>query len=77
MTFCERKFIMLDYTMPICFIVPKHKDMAVHGKITSAGFFKVVNGRIETYGKSESLNMTPHKDDAHILEHFFGIGDSH
>lgn len=73
MTHCELKYVMIGGVMPICFVAQKHKEMEAHGNITSAAFFKVSNGRIETYGKSVSLNLGPAPDDAKILEHFFGL----
>lgn len=69
----ELKYVIVDHAMPICFVSQHHKEMKAHGNITSAAFFKVTNGKIETYGKSVSLNMGPDPNDAIILSHFFGL----
>ena len=72
-TKCELKYVMIEGSFPILFISQHHKSMKVHGNITSAAFWKVVNGKVETYGRSTSLDMGPQPDDARILEHFFGL----
>jgi hypothetical protein len=64
---------MIEGVFPILFISQQHKSMVAHGKITSAAFWKVMNGKVETYGRSTSLEMGPQPDDARILEHFLGL----
>ncbi len=70
---CEIKYVIVDYSFPIIFYIPFHVDMKPHGNITSAAYFKIVNGKVQTYGRSKSLNMTFDPDDAHIIEHFLGL----
>ena len=59
--------------------------MAIHGNITSAGFFRLYIEpcgdycyKVEVYGKSYSLAKaglpcTPKEDDGKIIEHFLGL----
>jgi hypothetical protein len=69
----DRKYCILSSAFPILFIHPLHKDMAAHGTVTSAGFFKLVAGRVETYGHSHSLKLGPGPEDAKIIAHFLGL----
>ena len=59
--------------MPILFSAINHSDMECHGKIESAGFFRIVDGKVETYGRSESLKMTPDPIDNKLIELFLGL----
>jgi len=69
----ETKYIIHNSVFPILFIHPLHKDMAAHGTVTSAGFFKLVSGRVEVYGHSHSLKLGPGPEDAKIIAHFLGL----
>ena len=46
---------------------PKHPD----GKAVGAGFCHIVSGRVATCGKSVSLKLGPHPQDANTLAQFF------
>jgi hypothetical protein len=72
-TKCEIKYVIINHTFPIVFILQQHSDMKVHGNITSAAFYKIVNGKVETYGRSTSLSIGPEPDDAYLLELFLGL----
>lgn len=52
-----------------------HKSMARDAILypTSAGHFRIVNGKVETFGKSVGLNMEPADDDAEIIASLLGL----
>ena len=66
------KYVMFEqdhFLHPIIFADhTTHSQIAVLGtKPRSAGFLMIKNGRVETYGKSDSLNLKPHPRDAEVL----------
>lgn len=67
------KYVIINKTFPIIFVLEEHASMKVHGNITSAAFFKIVNGKVQTYGRSISLDMGSEDDDAYLIELFLGI----
>jgi hypothetical protein len=71
----EMRYVMIDKIFPILFVslTVQHKDMKVHGNITSAARMKVVNGKVVTFDRSYSLDMGPHPDDAEIIAVYFGL----
>ena len=56
-----------------------HSDMAhavcskAVGKIVTAGFAHIVDGFVECYGMSESLNIESHKGDSVLLADQLGL----
>lgn len=42
-------------------------------KLISAGMFKIVDGKVQTHGYSESLNLSPRPEDAEILARHLGL----
>jgi len=72
-TKCELKYCIIGNSAPIIFVLQLHKDMAAHGTVTSAGFFKILNGTVFTYGHSHSLKLGPGAEDAKIIAHFLGL----
>lgn len=76
------KFLIFDDQYAICLnpaighntveIKPQH---LMTGKITGAGSFKIVDGRVCVFGHSHSLGITAKPSDAVILEQTLRIGD--
>ncbi len=52
-----------------------HKELAraSAGRVTSAGYFKFKNGRIEVYGESAGFDLEAKPEDARKLEEMLGI----
>lgn len=66
-----RKYIIVDDCFPVLFHAGfKHDQVKTMGKVTSAGFFKIINGEVSTFGKSLGLNMEPGDFDAEIIQKF-------
>ena len=43
------------------------------GRIGGAGHFKIVDGKVETYGESIGLNMKPREEDAELIRIHLGL----
>ena len=62
------KYIIIDFVFPVLFTdAIEHKKMANGRFVTSAGFVKIVDGKVEVYGDSISLKLKPDVDDADII----------
>jgi hypothetical protein len=69
------KYVMLDKIHPVIFLGIKHADAAERHRITSAGFFVVGEGTVETAGDSLSLGgLAPAPHDAELIQHFLERG---
>lgn len=71
----EMKYVIVDHIFPIIFTdAHNHKQFQYIGKVTSAGFFRIVSEgtveRVETYGCSQSLNMVPNEHDKNVISNF-------
>jgi hypothetical protein len=67
----DHKYVIISDAYPIIFANPiEHAKFSGVGKITSAGFYRVVLGVVDVYGKSESLGIgIKDKDwDQHLLQ---------
>ena len=74
------KYVIIDHCKPIIFFTHSHCDIELHGKVTSAGFMRIIYDGdtlaplIETYGSSNSLKgMGPEAADRQLLEIFLGL----
>lgn len=69
----------LDYaTALVALVFPEsiiHKSIAQRNmtSVRSAGFFRVVDGKVETYGESDSLNMGPAENDEILIARAIGL----
>lgn len=70
------KYIIIEEIFPILFPSGLHHADVIAfvrgngralGKITSAGFYEVVNGKVKVSGKSQSLGIGPADGDAEII----------
>lgn len=74
------KYIVFDEMFPVCFHEGiQHWSVECQwgcriGRPTSAGFFRIENGKVVTYDRSESLNLEPSEDDAELIQEMFGGG---
>lgn len=65
----NNKYIILDDCFPVLFTgAQEHGNVKAGRKVTSAGFWKVINGKVSTYGNSLSLKMSPGEFDAEIIQ---------
>ena len=61
------KYVMIN-GIPIIFSeAHRHSQFQYMGEITSAGFVKIVSGKVNIYGQSVSLKMCPDPYDEEIL----------
>jgi hypothetical protein len=69
------KYVIIDAAFPVLFAGNiEHKNMSVHGKITSAGFCHIQDGKIWCNGSSHSLNdMGPGELDDNIIASYLGL----
>lgn len=53
----------------------QHQDLAnvIPGRIVSAGFCRIVEGRYVCYGESVSLKLKAQEEDSEILNTYLGI----
>lgn len=74
----KMKYIMFDETFPVVFgEYFTHKDVTVPnaGKPTSAGFFSIQDGKVQTYGVSVSLELKSKPEDAFFIQHLLGTAN--
>lgn len=65
------KYVMLQDVRPILFEGLNHDEFKALGlPITSAGFFKIVDGKVVTFGESLTLHMIPAPVDAMLIQKF-------
>jgi hypothetical protein len=77
------KYLIIDGTYALTLSAPiGHNTVEVkpqhvlNGKITGAGFFKIVDGHVYVFGHSHSLGIKSKPEDATIIEHSLRIGES-
>lgn len=72
----QLKYIIIDHGFPVLFLdALQHKQITVAGgRVTSAGFFKIKDGQVTTYGESISLRLKPMEGDAEIINMMLGLG---
>ena len=65
------KYVMIKDVLPVLFDGLNHQDFKALGhSITSAGFFKIVDGKVITFGESMTLHMIPAPADAALIQKF-------
>lgn len=65
----DKKYVVLNEAFPIVFIGVEHSVFTQLGKVTSAGFCRIVDGKVEVFGHSHSLQMEPEPFDAMLIQH--------
>ncbi len=66
----KMKYVIMDGAFPRLFTeCEQHIDVARRSNgATSAGFCHIVNGNVEVFGESISLNLKSHPDDAFLIQ---------
>ncbi len=70
------KYVMLNHCVPILFtndIMHKVFKKIDNRTVTSAGFFSILNGKVNVFGKSESLNLQPEPGDEVFIAKLLGL----
>jgi hypothetical protein len=58
--------------------IPEEGEKQLYAPAISAGFWGIRGGKVETYGKSDSLELSTHRRDADLItKSLAGAGTSH